>query len=117
MTELALAGAAALGAATRYTADVLISSRFGARLPWGTLLVNLIGCVLLGLLTGAGLHHGLGAGPRRILGTGFCGALTTFSTFSVETLQLAGNGRYGYLTLSVGGGLLGAAAALWLAAV
>jgi len=116
VTELALAGAAALGAASRYAADRLMASRFGARLPWGTLLVNLAGCLLLGLLTGAGLHHGLGAAPRRILGTGFCGALTTFSAFSVETLRLAGAGRYAYLALSVGGGLFAAAGGLWLAA-
>ena len=54
-------------------------------MPVGTLVVNVTGCLALGLLTGVGL----GKVPEAVLGTGVCGAYTTFSTFSYETVRLA----------------------------
>src|SRR5438067_1224499 len=60
--------------------------------PWGTFVVNVTGCLALGVLTGLGLHHGLASTTRTVLGTGGLGAYTTFSTFTFETVRLAEEG-------------------------
>jgi fluoride exporter len=77
MTLLYVALGAAVGAPLRILAGHFIDGR----LPWGTALVNVGGSFLLGALTGSGLDAGLLA----LLGTGFCGALTTYSAFAVQT--------------------------------
>lgn len=84
--------AGAVGAPARYLLDDAISSRTQGVFPWGTLAINVSGSFLLGLLTGLALFHGFPATPRVILGTGFCGAYTTFSTFTYETVRLAEEG-------------------------
>ena len=56
--------------------------------PWGTLTVNVLGSLILGLLTGAVTGGGASPQVQLVVGTGFCGALTTYSTFSYETLRL-----------------------------
>ena len=85
MTVLLVALGAAVGAPLRYLTDRAVQQRLGSRFPWGTLTVNVTGSLLLGFLAG------LPASPAwsALLGTGFCGALTTYSTFSWETLTLA----------------------------
>lgn len=81
-----------VGAPLRYLADRAVQARHDSRLPWGTMSVNLVGCLLLGALTGAGTAL---PGPLlALLGTGLCGALTTYSTFSYETLRLAEQKAY-----------------------
>jgi CrcB protein len=85
---LLVAAGAAVGAPSRYTADVLVTRATGGRFPLGTLSVNMVGSFVLGLVTGLGLHHGLSPGGRALLGTGFCGTFTTFSTFSLESVGL-----------------------------
>jgi CrcB protein len=86
--------------------------RFGAALPWGTLTVNVAGSLLLGFIVGLPASAQLTA----LAGTGFCGTLTTYSTFSWETLSLARSGALPraivYAVLSVTAGL--AAASLGL---
>ena len=81
--------------------------------PWGTLAVNLTGSLALGLL------HGTGAPAATVLGTGLVGAYTTFSTFARDTVVLTGRGVPGraaaYVIVSVGGGVLAAAAGVALA--
>jgi fluoride exporter len=84
--------AGAVGAPARYLLDDAISSRTQGVFPWGTLVINVSGSFLLGLLTGLALFHGFPATPKLILGTGFCGAYTTFSTFTYETVRLAEEG-------------------------
>jgi fluoride exporter len=84
--------AGALGAPARYLLDDAISSRTQGVFPWGTLVVNVSGSFLLGLLTGLALFHALPATPKVILGAGFCGAYTTFSTFTYETVRLVEEG-------------------------
>jgi CrcB protein len=84
--------AGAVGAPARYLLDDAISSRTQGVFPWGTLAINVSGSFLLGLLTGLALFHGLPATPRLVVGTGFCGAYTTFSTFTYETVRLAEEG-------------------------
>jgi CrcB protein len=76
------------GAPARYLTDLVVQSRHDSRLPWGTVTVNVVGSLVLGItsgaLTGAAADHWV----LLLVGTGFCGALTTFSTFSFETVRL-----------------------------
>jgi len=105
---------AAFGAPARYLVDRFVQSRLDAVMPWGTLSVNVAGSLVLGFVTGLAAHHSVPPEVMTILGTGFCGALTTYSTFSYETLRLYEDGARLYaganvvLTLVVG---LGAAVA------
>ncbi|MEV7011058.1 fluoride efflux transporter CrcB [Streptosporangium sp. NPDC051022] len=82
----------AVGAPVRYLTDRAVQARHDTVFPWGTFTVNVIGSLILGVLTGATLSGALGTEVRLLLGTGFCGALTTYSTFSYETLRLAETG-------------------------
>ena len=80
MTVLLVALGAAVGAPLRYAAAHLLDGR----LHWGTVLVNVAGSFLLGLLSGMGLS----GDPLALLGAGFCGALTTYSAFAVHVHDL-----------------------------
>lgn len=92
MTPLWLALAGGLGAGSRYSLDLWLRPRVSSRLPWSTLLVNVTGSFALGLLVGTGT--GTGDAWRTVLGVGFLGGYTTFSTASVETAQLVLDRRY-----------------------
>lgn len=85
---LPVLGLGAVGAIARYLLDSYVSARFPSDLPWGTFAVNMSGSLLLGFLTGAVTFGGAPAAVKVILGTGFCGAYTTFSTFTFETIRL-----------------------------
>nr|MCW2728204.1 chromosome condensation protein CrcB [Aeromicrobium sp.] len=84
MIPLVMAVAGGLGAGTRYALDRWMRSRVTARMPWSTMLINVSGSFALGLVVGLGADHTW----RTILGTGFLGGYTTFSTASVETVRL-----------------------------
>jgi len=88
---LSLAGG--LGAATRFALDGVIRSRAGESLPWGTILINVTGSFLLGLVTGIVGQHLLSGSAQLVLGTGFLGGYTTFSTASLESVRLLQAGR------------------------
>jgi len=88
---LSLAGG--IGAATRFALDGVIRSRAGESLPWGTILINVTGSFLLGLVTGMVGQHLLAGSAQLVLGTGFLGGYTTFSTASLETVRLLQAGR------------------------
>ena len=92
MLVLGIALAGALGAPARYFVDIVVIERTEGGLPLGTFLINVTGSFLLGLLTGLALYHAFPATPRAIIGTGFCGAYTTFSTFAYEIMRLAETG-------------------------
>ncbi|WP_067812470.1 fluoride efflux transporter CrcB [Actinomadura kijaniata] len=83
-TALLVAAGAAVGAPLRYLADRTVQARHATPFPWGTLAVNVTGSAILGFLTALPA----GPGAMALLGTGFCGALTTYSTFGYETLRL-----------------------------
>ena len=99
MTLVLVFAGALVGAPLRYLADRLVQIRHDTVFPWGTLCVNLSGCLLLGGLPGAGLS--LPAPWLALLGTGFCGALTTYSTFSYETFRLVEQRAYFYAAANV----------------
>jgi hypothetical protein len=73
--------------------DGAVADRTAGAFPWGTFAVNVSGSLILGFLTGLGLYHAFPKTPRVVLGTGFCGAFTTFSTFSFETCASWRRGR------------------------
>lgn len=82
----------AVGAPLRYLTDRAVQARHDTVFPWGTLTVNVIGCLVLGAVTGAATSGAASPQVQLLLGTGLCGALTTYSTFSYETLRLAEDG-------------------------
>jgi CrcB protein len=112
---------AAVGAPARYLTDRAVQSRHDSVLPWGTLVVNVVGSLVLGVLTGLGAGHELPSVVRLGVGTGFCGALTTYSTFGYETLRLIedGAGLYALVNVvaSLAAGLAAAAAGYALGSV
>ena len=117
----AFVAAAALGAPARYLLDSAIAERVEGPFPWGTFVVNITGSFLLGLLTGLGLNHDLPRIPRVVLGVGFCGAYTTFSTFTFETVRLLEEGALAEAFRNAAGtfvaGSIAAAAGLVVAAL
>lgn len=107
---LALAGA--IGAPCRYLLDGIVQDRTSGIVPYGTLVVNVTGSLVLGLITGAVLYHGFPDEPKLWLGTGFCGSFTTFSTFAFETVRLVEERAIVAAIVNVGASvLLGTAAA------
>jgi CrcB protein len=108
---LVIAGAV-VGAPLRYLTDRAVQSRHDSVFPWGTLLVNVSGSFVLGLLTGAAAQGAASSHLQLLLGTGLCGALTTYSTFSYETLRLTETGAGLYAVANIVGSVtagLGAA--------
>lgn len=89
---VAFVAAGAVGAPVRYLADGFVGDRTEGAFPWGTFLINVTGSLLLGLLSGLALYHAFPKTPKLVLGTGFCGAYTTFSTFTFETVRLLEEG-------------------------
>jgi fluoride exporter len=102
MTVLLVTLGAAIGAPLRYLTDRTIQARHDSVFPWGTLTVNVAGSAVLGFITGLPVGHALAA----LVGTGFCGALTTYSTFSYETLRLVQDGARFYALVNVVGSIL-----------
>ena len=109
-----------IGAPLRYLIDGVVQDHTDGVFPHGTWVINVTGSLLLGVLTGLALYHGFGKVPKTILGTGFCGAYTTFSTFTFETVRLAEEGdlrdaaRNAALSLLLGGMAAGVGLSLTL---
>jgi len=101
LTALLVACGAAVGAPLRYLADRAVQARHDSVFPWGTFTVNITGSFILGvLISGAAAHH-VPAGAYAMLGTGLCGALTTYSTFGYETVRLLEERLRAYAVLNV----------------
>lgn len=100
----------ALGGVVRYLGSGLITRICGERFPWGTLGVNLLGSFLLGLILGAGAGGNVGGltgnATFAFLGIGFCGGLTTFSTFSLQSFALVSEQAWGRILGNVLGSVL-----------
>jgi len=108
---VAFVAAGAVGALVRYLADGLVADRTEGAFPWGTFLINVTGSLLLGVLSGLTLYHAFPKTPEVVLGTGFCGAYTTFSTFTFETVRLLEEGALADAFRNAIGTLLTCAAA------
>jgi len=121
MLVLGIALAGAVGAPARYLVDGVVLDGTGDGMPAGTFVVNVSGSFLLGVLTGLALYHAFPSTPKTILGAGFCGAYTTFSTFTYEIVRLAEQGArrsaLRVLLASLVGPALAAALGLALAAL
>ncbi|SNS80290.1 fluoride efflux transporter CrcB [Rhodococcoides kyotonense] len=119
MIVLALAVAGALGAVARFVLDSFVKAKVGGTFPWATVAINISGSLLLGFLAGLVVFDGASTDLQTVVGTGFCGGYTTFSTASVETVRLIQSGKrlsalanaVGTLVLSVGACALGFALA------
>lgn len=109
----------AIGAGFRYHVGRIALDRLGPAFPWGTLIVNLVGGLLMGVLVGALVNMPQGREDLRLLlGVGVLGGFTTFSAFSLETFTMLSRGDYTlaatYVVSSAAGAILMVAAGIWL---
>jgi CrcB protein len=99
----------ALGGIARYLITTALNRLCGEAFPWGTLGVNGVGCFLLGAVLGAGMSPADSwlsfDSAHAFLAVGFCGGLTTFSTFSLQTLTLASKQQWGRVAANAAGSL------------
>ncbi|AKC39090.1 Putative protein CrcB homolog 2 [Mycolicibacterium phlei] len=107
MTVIAVILAGALGAVARFVVDSLIKHRRTFRFPWATLLINLSGSALIGVVAGAVIFHHSSSALLAVVGTGFCGGYTTFSTASVESVRLLERREWSLALYNTFGTLLG----------
>ncbi|MEW1658850.1 MULTISPECIES: fluoride efflux transporter CrcB [unclassified Streptomyces] len=110
---------AMIGAPLRYLTDRAVQRRHDTVFPWGTFTINVLGSLILGLVTGAVAAGAASPHVQLLVGAGLCGALTTYSTFSYETLRLTEDGArlfaaanvVGSITAGLGAAFIGAALA------
>ncbi|MDO3401912.1 fluoride efflux transporter CrcB [Mycolicibacterium neoaurum] len=101
-----VACAGSLGAVSRFVVDGAVRHRRSTEFPWATVLINVTGSLLLGFIVGMVLFHGVPRELQLIVGVGFCGGYTTFSTASVETIRLMQRGKHWAGALNAVGTLL-----------
>ncbi len=109
MTILLVALGAAVGAPLRYLTDRTVQARHDSVFPWGTFTVNVTGSALLGFLAALPGH----TPAATVTGTAFCGAFTTYSTFSYETLRLVEDRAYLFAALNAGASIIAALGAAY----
>jgi CrcB protein len=91
-----------IGAATRYWLSGLVHGRLGSAFPYGTLVVNILGCFVIGLIMGSMQERFVSTPPLRLFLTiGILGGFTTFSSFSYETIAMLKDGEFAYASLNV----------------
>ena len=112
-TAVALIGG--VGSVLRFLVDRAVGRLLALPFPFGTLSVNVVASLALGLVTG---RSGVSTTVLALVGTGFCGALSTYSTYSFETVRLAEDGAWGAAALnvlvSVAAGLGAASLGVWV---
>ena len=111
-----------LGALSRYGLSTYIARQYGSAFPWGTLVINLTGCFLIGLAFALGFERNvLSPSARLAFMTGFLGAYTTFSTYALESVNFARSGTMAVTIMNIVastlGGLALVVAGLWLGRV
>jgi CrcB protein len=104
----------AFGAGARHLVGSLTLARFGPGFPWGTLSVNLVGGLLMGLLAGWLARTGGSEATRLFLAVGLLGGFTTFSAFSLETFAMIERSQYGIAAFYVGSSVIGSVLLLFL---
>lgn len=116
---LLVALGSAVGGVCRYVLSLEIAERYVAEFPYGTFVVNMLGCFAVGCVYGAAERYGWFTPDLRLLmAVGFCGGFTTFSSFAYENVWLLESRNYltfgVYVLLSVALGMMAAFAGLWL---
>ena len=115
---LLIAAGGALGSIARYWVGSTIGGRLGTRFPYGTFVINITACVIIGFsLTYLGKRVDLSPAWRFFLPIGFIGAYSTFSTYEWETLSTLRSGAFALAALYAVGSLLAGLAAVWLGAM
>lgn len=121
LKSLLIVGAGSfVGGALRYCVSILMKAVCGQAFPWGTLLVNLLGCFVFGLIFALfGKWNAQSSSWLLFLTTGLCGGFTTFSAFAHESVQLLQNGElfafFCYVFVSVAFGLFLMGLGYWVA--
>ncbi len=106
MTAVFVSLAGSLGAVSRFVLDGHIRSKHNHSFPWATLVINISGSFILGLVSGILLKHHNFKQTEAIIGVGFCGGYTTFSTASFETVRLLEKQHYKMAVANALGGLI-----------
>ena len=107
----------ALGGGARYFFSGLVANHFGETFPWGTLIVNVTGCFIIGFfatLTGPDGRVFVRTEARQFVMTGICGGYTTFSSFSLQTLNLVRDGEMAWASANIGMSFLLCLLAVWI---
>ena len=117
MNYLLVALGGALGSVARYGASEWVARRFGETFPWGTLLVNVSGSFVIGLVASFAASDApwlSSPGFRTFMMVGICGGYTTFSSFSLQTMKLASDGQWLYAGLNIVGSVALCLIFVWL---
>jgi len=117
LNYILVAMGSAIGGTARFWASGLIANRYGQSFPWGTLFVNVTGSFVIGLFATLTAPEGrwlVGPSGRNFFMTGFCGGYTTFSSFSLQTLNLAQDDEYVYAAGNAVFNLVLCLVAVWL---
>jgi len=112
---IALGGA--LGSVARFFLSGVVANQFGATFPWGTLVINVTGSFAIGFfytLTEPGGRVYANSDARQFFMTGICGGYTTFSSFSLQTLNLARDGEWFQAGANTVGSVVACLVAVWL---
>lgn len=112
-----IAVGSALGGMARYWCSGVAASLIGETFPWGTLIVNVLGSFVIGFfatITGPDGRFLVGTLERQFVMIGICGGYTTFSSFSIQTLNLVQNGEWLYAGLNIGASVVLCLLAVWL---
>ena len=117
MRLLWVVAAGGLGSGARYLVGLWAADRFGLSFPYGTLLVNLSGCLLIGAVLQAAAAQSWNPDVRVAVTAGFLGGFTTYSAFNLETLQLLQSGATGAAMVNIAATIIGGLAAGWLGLV
>jgi CrcB protein len=106
----------ALGGVGRYWCSGVVARRYGERFPWGTLFVNVVGSFIIGVFAALGPEEtaAIGPGIQQFVIVGICGGYTTFSSFSLQTLNLARDGQWREVWQNILGSTVSCLAATWL---
>ena len=107
----------ALGGVGRYWCSGMVARHFGETFPWGTLLVNVVGSFVIGFVNALVAPDGrslIGTPARQFVMVGLCGGYTTFSSFSLQTLNLVRDGELLDAAANVGGSVTACLISVWL---
>lgn len=117
---LAVAAGGALGTIARYFVSGVVANAFGQTFPWGTLIINISGSFVIGFyngLTGPDGRLIVSGTTRQFVMIGLCGGYTTFSSFSLQTLNLMNDGEWLYASGNVLGSVILCLLFVWLGAI